>query len=102
MRYILGLMALAAAATPAAAHHSFAMFDMTKTIAVSGTVSEFRWTNPHAWLHLDAPTWDWLPGAALVQAAGGATEVFTAHGHRWHVAGNRRAVAELSELVRRV
>ena len=52
-----------------------------------------------AWLHLDAPTWDWLPGAALVQAAGGATEVFTAHGHRWHVAGNRRAVAELSELV---
>jgi fructose-1,6-bisphosphatase/inositol monophosphatase family enzyme len=53
-----------------------------------------------AWLHLDSPSWDWLPGAALVRAAGGHTEVLDAHGHRWHLAGNVRAVEELAELVR--
>lgn len=53
-----------------------------------------------AWLQINSLDWDWLPGAALVQAAGGATSVFPAHGHRWHVAGNPMAVAELIELVR--
>jgi fructose-1,6-bisphosphatase/inositol monophosphatase family enzyme len=52
-----------------------------------------------AWLHLDSPSWDWLPGAALVRAAGGSTAVLEAHGHRWHLAGNVRAVEELIELV---
>ena len=52
-----------------------------------------------AWLHLDSPSWDWLPGAALVRAAGGSTAVLEAHGHRWHIAGNVRAVEELIELV---
>jgi fructose-1,6-bisphosphatase/inositol monophosphatase family enzyme len=54
-----------------------------------------------AWLHLDSPSWDWLPGAALVRAAGGSTVVLEAHGHRWHLAGNVRAVDELRELVLR-
>ena len=35
---------------PATAHHSFAMFDFSKTETVKGTVSEFRWTNPHVTL----------------------------------------------------
>ena len=52
-----------------------------------------------AWLHADTLDWDWLPGAALVRAAGGAAEVFTAGGRRWHAAGNRRAVDELVALV---
>ena len=42
------------AATPALAHHSSAMFDMTRTISVKGTVSDWRWINPHAWLVLVA------------------------------------------------
>jgi fructose-1,6-bisphosphatase/inositol monophosphatase family enzyme len=54
-----------------------------------------------AWLQLDSPPWDWLPGAALVRAAGGTTVVLDAHGHRWHAAGNARAVAEITELIRR-
>lgn len=41
-------------AGPAPAHHSSAMFDMTRTISVKGTVSEWRWSNPHAWLVLVA------------------------------------------------
>ena len=48
----LGLIAIAA---PATAHHSFAMFDMQKDVTVSGTVTEFRWTNPHSFIELDVP-----------------------------------------------
>jgi hypothetical protein len=32
---------------PAAAHHSFAMFEPTKTLTLKGTVKTFQWTNPH-------------------------------------------------------
>jgi hypothetical protein len=37
----------------ASAHHSFAMFDQTKTVTLKGTVLEFQWTNPHAFLHVE-------------------------------------------------
>jgi hypothetical protein len=37
-------------AAPALGHHSFAMFDRDKTVTLQGTVKEFEWTNPHAWL----------------------------------------------------
>ena len=39
----------------ASAHHSFAMFDMTKTITLHGTVKEFQWTNPHCFVQLLVP-----------------------------------------------
>jgi hypothetical protein len=48
------VIALAALAVPAQAHHSFAMFDQEKTISISGTVKEFEWSNPHAWIHITA------------------------------------------------
>jgi hypothetical protein len=53
---IAGCAVIAAAfcAYQAQAHHSFAMFDQEKTISVSGTVKEFEWSNPHAWIHLTA------------------------------------------------
>jgi hypothetical protein len=52
----VALAAIAAGlfAAPALAHHSFAMFDHEKTLAISGTVKEFEWTNPHAWIHITA------------------------------------------------
>ena len=34
------------------AHHSFAMFDQSKTVTLQGTVKDFRWTNPHAFIQL--------------------------------------------------
>jgi hypothetical protein len=40
---------------PAVAHHSFAMFDATKTVTLSGTVKSFEWTNPHMWLTVLVP-----------------------------------------------
>ncbi len=46
------LMLLVAA--PASAHHSFAMYDHTRTITVKGEVTKFQWTNPHAYLEVDA------------------------------------------------
>ncbi len=42
----LGLIT-AGAAGSAIAHHSFAMFDFSKTVTVKGVVKEFQWTNPH-------------------------------------------------------
>jgi Family of unknown function (DUF6152) len=39
--------AILAGAQPAAAHHSFAMFEPTKTLTFKGTVKTFQWTNPH-------------------------------------------------------
>ena len=38
---------------PAEAHHSFALFDMTKSVMLEGTVKRFEWTNPHSWIFLD-------------------------------------------------
>jgi hypothetical protein len=36
------------------AHHAFAAeYDENKRIQVSGTVTGFEWTNPHAWLYVD-------------------------------------------------
>jgi hypothetical protein len=51
---VFGTAALSAfAATPAAAHHSFALFDVTKTVSLEGTVKKFDWTNPHSWITLE-------------------------------------------------
>ena len=50
------VLALAAggAPEPSRAHHSFAMFDMTREVTVSGTIKQFQWTNPHAYIQLVA------------------------------------------------
>src|SRR5258708_12774512 len=48
-----GIATLAVYAIPAVAHHSFAMFDAAKTVTLEGSVKEFQWTNPHAWILLN-------------------------------------------------
>ena len=52
------------------AHHSFAMFDMSKTVSFKGTVKEMQWTNPHVWIELtveekNGPVTYSLEGAAI-------------------------------------
>jgi hypothetical protein len=37
----------------AQAHHSFAMFDLSKTVTFKGTLKELQWTNPHVWVRLE-------------------------------------------------
>ena len=34
------------------AHHSFAMFDQSKSVELRGTVKSFRWSNPHVFIQL--------------------------------------------------
>ncbi len=46
--------ATALLAVPAGAHHSFAMFDNSRSVTIHGNVTGFQWTNPHAYLDIDA------------------------------------------------
>jgi hypothetical protein len=40
----------------AQAHHSYAMFDGSKTLTVSGTVAKLEWTNPHVFVWIYVPS----------------------------------------------
>ena len=73
-RKAFGLAGIAALllAAPAYAHHSFAMFDQSKVLHMTGTVKEFEFVNPHAWLHIaivndkgEVSTWSFEGGSAL-------------------------------------
>jgi hypothetical protein len=77
-RKTLGLAVIAAALSvaPAFAHHSFAIFDQTKMLYMSGTVKQFELVNPHTWLHLavtndkgDVSTWSFEAGSVLQLAS---------------------------------
>jgi len=37
------------------AHHSGAMFDNKVSLALTGTVKAFQWTNPHCWIQVLVP-----------------------------------------------
>ena len=72
IRKALGVAGITAVllAPPAAAHHAFAMFDQSKVLYLSGTVKQFEFVNPHAWLHVailndkgDAATWSFEGGS---------------------------------------
>jgi hypothetical protein len=54
VRPSLLIPALIAAAVPAAAHHSYSMFDMTQRVVLEATVVRFKWQNPHAFIEADA------------------------------------------------
>jgi len=45
--------ALVAGIVPAAAHHSYSMFDMNKEVVLDATVTRFKWQNPHAFIEAD-------------------------------------------------
>jgi hypothetical protein len=46
----IGLISIA----PARAHHSFAPYEPTLQIKLSGVVTEFKWGNPHVYFEIDA------------------------------------------------
>jgi Family of unknown function (DUF6152) len=49
---LLATGALALAAEPILAHHSFAMFDRDHQVDLEGVVQEFRFVNPHTFIYL--------------------------------------------------
>ena len=61
--FAAGLMAAAmlACVMPAAAHHSTAAFDSNVVVAIEGTVTQYRWINPHASIKLDGTANDGFP-----------------------------------------
>ncbi|MGA7793970.1 MAG: DUF6152 family protein [Candidatus Acidiferrales bacterium] len=53
--YILGTaLALLIACGPLSAHHGSSNYDMSKSVSVKGTVTEFSFINPHSAIHLEA------------------------------------------------
>ena len=50
IRSMIAMGALLSTVAVAEAHHSFAMFDADKDLAIEGTVQDFTWTNPHVWV----------------------------------------------------
>ena len=51
-RILAAALAIGAAVAPARAHHSFAAFDRTRQVTLTGVVKEFQWNNPHAWIQV--------------------------------------------------
>ena len=52
MRFALIALLFAALAHTAVAHHSPVMFDQSQPVTLTGTVSQFQWTNPHSYIQL--------------------------------------------------
>ena len=48
------------------AHHSAAGIDRSKAVTIEGTVKQFKWGNPHAWLDVEVPNKNGDPGGLFV------------------------------------
>lgn len=64
-----GALSLLILVAVASAHHSTAMFDMQHTVKLTGTVTQFDWTNPHTFIWLE-----------VMDPAKGTTESYSIEG----------------------
>jgi hypothetical protein len=69
----MGAVVALVAASPLLAHHDW-LIDRTKRITVQGTVTEFRWANPHVMIALDVQA----TGTMERWTVGGSSPQFTA------------------------
>jgi hypothetical protein len=58
IRFVTSAAAIGAALLllPATAHHSTAAFDTSRVVKIEGTITQFRWINPHASIKIDGVT----------------------------------------------
>jgi len=57
---VVGIVALAAVAAPAAAHHGWSGYDSTKELTLTGTIKEAGNEHPHGHVRLEVPGKVWL------------------------------------------
>ena len=56
LRLALAIFAAAALGiAPVGAHHSFAPYETTLQIKLTGVVTSYKWANPHVYFEIDAP-----------------------------------------------
>jgi Family of unknown function (DUF6152) len=53
MRCVAFSVIMLSFAETALSHHSFAVYDHTRTLTLKGTVTKWQWSNPHAYLDID-------------------------------------------------
>lgn len=78
---LLAALGVALVAGSAAAHHSSAMFDRSKTYVLTGTLIKYQFMSPHSWLSVNAKVngkgkmarWDLEGGSAGRMKAQGLT-----------------------------
>ncbi len=87
------------AATP---WHAAAVLPATIRMLGSGSCDLGRVADGQlgCWFQHSCPEWDWLPGKAIVLAAGGATAVVRVNGLHWYIAGGVTAVREVAAALR--
>ena len=79
-RFVLACLIPVALAAPALAHHSAAAYDTQKEVTVTGTVSQYRFGNPHVYMTLQVKKADGSTGPVEVEA--GAASVLNGLGFK--------------------
>jgi len=69
MRCVLLTLLVLSAPTGAPAHHSPALYDLQKTITVTGSVVKYEWSNPHVFIFIRSAS---DPGGALWEVETGS------------------------------
>jgi len=94
-RSIVVLLIVAGAEALPSAHHSFAAFDRTKEVTLTGIVREVQWNNPHAWIQVlvtDAKgkqsEWGFECGSPNMMSRTGWTRTTLKTGDKVTVVGN--------------
>jgi hypothetical protein len=64
---VLAVVAASFGTSAALAHHSLGKFDGNRVVKIEGTVTAFRWINPHASIRLDGIAGELPAGPWLVE-----------------------------------
>jgi hypothetical protein len=67
-------------ASTAWGHHSYAMFDGSKTVTVSGIVAKVDWSNPHVFIWMHVPNSRAASGYDLYAFSTGSTHILARNG----------------------